>query len=896
MKVLSLVGHVALTLAVCAASPAVEPWFGAPIPASGEDGRADCGMTAARVFDAPIAGLERIGTLAVPKSADLPESSTGSIGFECLDRGLFDPDRCYDTLAAAGVKWARCQTMWSRCEKQKGVYDFTVLDGVVDNLTRRGIRPWFSVTFGNTLYMTNCFTGAAVGCVPTLYGEECRAAWCAYVRALARRYKGKVTHWEVWNEPNLPQFWQPSKPNADDYLALVKLTGSVIREEIPDAKIGGTTASPALNAWEKRFFEAGGAKAIDFWCGHAYTRVPERLRKQQRIASGSSDDYVTVLKDVRAFIDAHGGKHVEIWQGESGFPSWFPAGHWLWWPKSVCKEGWQSQANQAKWLLRRFVTDRRAGIARSSFFQMADISRHYSMATTTQKHPAEHGIVNGWTYRPKMSCHAFGHYNALLATARHDDSVAVSVTPASDAGAPTVATAFRAANGAPLFLYYTAFDFSGSYTGTCYTARCDAKLTVPAALAPKDPVLVDMLRGGVYAVALDGRAGARPSHWDNGHLARCNDQETFANLPLVDYPLVLADRSTVKLAPAGDMEKLLDGYVAAGRIAGVVSVLSDRDYHVQFDCVGWAERGKRKMTPDTLFAIFSMTKTFTGAALMCAIDDGKLSLDDEVAKFLPEFADVKMKDGSRPKCPLTLRHLTTHTTGWRGGTGVINRDIPLREVARQLAARPLSFQPGETFAYGNAWICTAAACLEKAVGKPYEVFLKERVLDPLGMKDTTFAPNAEQLTRLVCAYTSDDKPLRPAADRCVQQLVFPKAKPVFPAASGGLFSTPRDMIAFSQMLAHHGEWKGKTIISRKTFDSIFAVKQTPTGIPQPYTCGSWLYGDWFGHEGAMRTDQRANLRTGHSRVFFIQTENKAGSAFFQLKKDWHAAELTGVVT
>ena len=155
-----------------AVQAADEAWFGAPIPGSGEDGRADCGMTAARVFDAPIAGLTRIGSLAVPQSADLPESSNASIGFECLDRGLFDPDRCYDTLAAAGVKWARCQTMWSRCEKQKGVYDFTVLDGVVDNLTRRGIRPWFSVTFGNTLYMTNCFTGAAVGCVPTLYGRS----------------------------------------------------------------------------------------------------------------------------------------------------------------------------------------------------------------------------------------------------------------------------------------------------------------------------------------------------------------------------------------------------------------------------------------------------------------------------------------------------------------------------------------------------------------------------------------------------------------------------------------------------------------------------------------------------------------------------------------------------
>ena len=76
---------------------------------------------------------------------------------------------------------------------------------------------------------------------------------------------------------------------------------------------------------------------------------------------------------------------------------------------------------------------------------------------------------------------------------------------------------------APLFLYYTAFDFSGAYTGTCYRARCDAKLTVPAALAPNDPVLVDMLRGGVYSVS------------------------SFDNLPLVDYPLVLADRTQVPL-------------------------------------------------------------------------------------------------------------------------------------------------------------------------------------------------------------------------------------------------------------------------------------------------------------------------------------------------------------
>ena len=97
------------------------------------------------------------------------------------------------------------------------------------------------------------------------------------------------------------------------------------------------------------------------------------------------------------------------------------------------------------------------------------------------------------------------------------------------------------------------------------------------------------------------------------------------------------------------------------------------------------------------------------------------------------------------------------------------------------------------------------------------------------------------------------------------------------------------MIRFSQMLAHHGEWKGRTIISRKTFDEIFAKIQTPEHIVQPYTVGSWLYGDWFGHEGAMRTDQRANLKTGHSRVFFIQTANRAGKAFFSAKTDWNRA-------
>ena len=363
---------------------------------------------------------------------------------------------------------------------------------------------------------------------------------------------------------------------------------------------------------------------------------------------------------------------------------------------------------------------------------------------------------------------------------------------------------------------------------------------------------------------------------------------------------VLAGSACAECAGAGGdrVRALLEDYVSGGRIAGVVSGLSDRSGKVRFDCVGWADVANRvPMRTNTLFAVFSMTKTFTGVAVTAAIDDGVMSLDDEVAKFLPEFADVKVAATNAlgetvlvpPKRPLAIRDLVTHTSGSRFGPPIVKRAAPLREIARQMAATPLKAQPGETFSYGNAWVDAAAAALEVAVGMPYENWLRARVLVPLGMNDTTFTPGPEQVSRLVKAYTSDDRPLRPASDKCSKQLEFPWTAKVYPAASAGLFSTPADMIRFSQMLAGHGEWRGRQIISRRTFDSVFAVKQTPDSIEQPYCVGAWLYDDWLGHEGAMRTDQRANLKEGVCRLFFIQTENKAGPAFFALKREWNAA-------
>ena len=335
---------------------------------------------------------------------------------------------------------------------------------------------------------------------------------------------------------------------------------------------------------------------------------------------------------------------------------------------------------------------------------------------------------------------------------------------------------------------------------------------------------------------------------------------------------------------AQPVRSALGPFVERGEIAGMVSVLSDPDYNVSADCFGYADvENGRPMTMDTVFAVFSMTKTFTGCAIMVAVDRGILHLDDRVSKYLPEFADVKN--------PITIRDCMSHMTGISGGeVEIIKRSVPLREAARHFAqGGRCEAAAGTRFRYGNSHIDVAAACLEVASGMPYERFLRKNVLNPLGMRDTRFEPTKDMIARMVRPYTTKGGPFAPGNDRCCRQLVFPVGHKVYPAAAAGLFSTPRDMIRFSQMLAHHGERKGVRIVSRKTFDEIWAKKQTPDGIEQPYTVGAWIYGDWFGHEGAMRTDQRANLKTGHARVFFIQTENKAGKAFFDAKKAWHEA-------
>ena len=151
--------------------------------------------------------LQKIGHL-VPKSAAEIGSSRLGIGFEKLDRAVFDPTRAYDKLGAIGAKWARLQSGWQRTERTRGVYDFAWLDEIVDTLIAHGMQPWICLCYGNDLYSPeakNIF--GAVG-VPPIFTDDQRCGWAAYVKATVAHFRDRVDHWEIWNEPDGNWCWK----------------------------------------------------------------------------------------------------------------------------------------------------------------------------------------------------------------------------------------------------------------------------------------------------------------------------------------------------------------------------------------------------------------------------------------------------------------------------------------------------------------------------------------------------------------------------------------------------------------------------------------------------------------------------------------------------------------
>ena len=237
------------------------------------------------------------------------------------------------------------------------------------------------------------------------------------------------------------------------------------------------------------------------------------------------------------------------------------------------------------------------------------------------------------------------------------------------------------------------------------------------------------------------------------------------------------------------MQPYLDQY----KLAGVIGIIADRSGKVHYkNLLGYADvEAKKPISEDNVFWIASMTKMFAGASIMMLVDEGKVSLDDPVTKFIPQLDKwmvVEEKDQSHvllkpPVRPVTIRHVLSHTSGLAGSSElqqVTGSDsTPLKARALSSVTGPLQWQPGDKYAYGNQGMNIAARIVEIVSGMPYEEFLQKRFFDPLGMTETTFWPSEAQVARLAGAYGPNKQKngLRPGRHRLPDQAVERSGSP-----------------------------------------------------------------------------------------------------------------------
>src|SRR3954451_84882 len=186
-------------------------------------------------------------------------------------------------------------------------------------------------------------------------------------------------------------------------------------------------------------------------------------------------------------------------------------------------------------------------------------------------------------------------------------------------------------------------------------------------------------------------------------------------------------------------------FVDKHEIAGAVTLVVSRDKVVDVQAVGEADVANHTpMTPDAVFWIASMTKPVTATAILMLRDEGKLSVDDPVAKYVPELGGLKTPGGKPAN--LTLRHLLTHTSGMAEASPEQARAAKtLADLIPAYAAKPMQFEPGSKWQYCQSGINTLGRIVEVVSGQSLPDFFDKRLFGPLGMKDTTFYPSAEQM-------------------------------------------------------------------------------------------------------------------------------------------------------
>ena len=337
-------------------------------------------------------------------------------------------------------------------------------------------------------------------------------------------------------------------------------------------------------------------------------------------------------------------------------------------------------------------------------------------------------------------------------------------------------------------------------------------------------------------------------------------------------PLSSASHAQTVIAP---VTASLQTYVDKHELSGAVAMVIQDGKVVHFDAIGQADLAtSRPMQKDTMFWVASQTKPMTAVCLLMLVEEGKVSLDDPVEKHLPEFKGLwQIADHSRDqmtlkkaKHPPTIRQVLTHTAGL-ADPSFPREGTPLAEAVATVARLPLNYEPGSEWRYCSAGSNTLGRIVEVVSGQPYETFLQQRLLDPLGMKDTTFWPTEEQAKRVATSYALDDGQLKPTQSSFINGPLTSRKRTVFPG--GGLFSTADDIARFCQMLLNSGELDGHRYLKPET---VKMMTSTQTGdlktgftegmsfgfhlgvVKEPQGVTAMLSPGTFGHGGAFGTE------------------------------------------
>lgn len=459
--------------------------------------------------------LKAVGTVKAVASSQVKQSPIG-LGFEKLDRAVFDPEKAYDKVAELGVKWIRIQSGWARTETEKGVYHWEWFDTIVDNLLRRGLRPWVCLCYGNGLYDAKAAeVFGSVGCPPIHTGEQ-KQAWHNYVAALTARYRGRIQWYEVWNEPDGIWCWKHGV-NGTEYGELIKATAAAIKAGDPDAKIiGGSICLPGYK-WINDVLATGAAQVIDALTYHAYdadeTSVFERVKALRRLC--------------RKYNPA-----IQLIQGETGTQSRSDGAG------ALRGAAWTPE-RQAKFLARHIMADLFQDIKFASYFSCLDMIEalngnvndkasylDYGYFGVLGAEFDENGIASG-EYKPKPSYRTLQVIASIFREEFTRDEFpfyfrrfeSARLMRNEDHVEEILKQSFCKPNGSCAVVYWKPTEL--------LTTSYEATISIETALIDGKAHLIDILDGTVYEI---------PEKLIESNE---NGYRVFKNIPLKDSPLLL---------------------------------------------------------------------------------------------------------------------------------------------------------------------------------------------------------------------------------------------------------------------------------------------------------------------------------------------------------------------